>query len=166
MKTVQSNWLAESRANARKMAGTRLSVRHRAVLALVAAMLACLLGIAATLTPDPRGFGTHAQLGLGECFVENQWGVRCPSCGMTTAWTRLLQGDVPGAVAANAAGAVLCVLALLAVPWLLATMALGRWWYLRPTAGLVFPLFAAVAVMVLVDWIRHTGLALVMERIP
>lgn len=144
----------------------RLSMASRAVLALVAVVFAMLLATAASLAPSRSGYGTHTQLGMGECFVVSQWGVRCPSCGMTTAWARLLHGDVVGAVTANAGGALLCVVAILAVPWLLATAAVGRWWYLRPTAGLVFPFFAVVTLVVLVDWMRHTGLALIMERIP
>ncbi len=144
----------------------RLSIARRTMLATASLVLIALLATAATLTPSSRGFGTHAQLGLGECFVVRQWGVRCPSCGMTTSWARLLHGDLAGAAAANAGGLVMCLLGIAAVPWLLATAAVGRWCYLRPDAGLVFPLFAAVALLVLLDWTRHTGLALFMERLP
>lgn len=143
-----------------------LSRAHRILLAITAILLATLLALAAIVEPDPKGFGTHTQLGFSECFVVRQWGVRCPSCGMTTAWARLLNGDVIAAVAANVGGVVLCVLAVVAVPWLLAAAATGRWWYLRPGIGLIFPLFAVVALIVLFDWMRHTGIALLMERIP
>ena len=42
--------------------------RTRRIWAVVV-MLVCLsvLGVAAWLKPDPRGFGTHQQLGLGKC---------------------------------------------------------------------------------------------------
>ena len=143
-----------------------LSRAHRVLLAIAAMILVTLIALAAFVEPDPEGFGTHTRLGFTECFVVRQWGVRCPSCGMTTAWARLLNGDILGAVAANAGGVVLCVLAVVAMPWLLATAATGRWWYLRPNIGLVFPLFAVVALVVLFDWMRHTGLALLMDRIP
>lgn len=143
-----------------------LSRAHRIGLAIAAILLTALLALAAVVEPNPNGFGTHTQLGFSECFVVAQWGVRCPSCGMTTAWARLLDGDVRGAVTANAGGVVLCVLAVAMVPWLLATSATGRWWYLRPSISLVFPLFAVVALIMLFDWMRQTGLALLVEWIP
>lgn len=142
------------------------STRRRMVLVVLALALLALLVTAARLEPSSQGFGTHQQLGLGECFVVQQWGVRCPSCGMTTAWTRLLHGDLQGAVAANTGGVLLCVAAMAVVPWLLASAAFGRWCYLRPTASLVLPAVAVVALIVVFDWMRHTGLALLLERIP
>lgn len=48
---------------------------------------ATVLGIAAWLTPDPRGFGTHTQLGLGQCTFLHFTGYPCPMCGMTTTFT-------------------------------------------------------------------------------
>lgn len=42
------------------------------------------LGIAAWLTPDPRGYATHTQLGLGSCTFLTLTGYPCPMCGMTT----------------------------------------------------------------------------------
>jgi len=80
---------------------------------------------------------------------------------MTTAWARLLDGNLLGAVAANAAGALLALLAMLVAPWLLATSLSGRWWYCRPQASLVLTLFAVVALVALFDWARHTGYSLV-----
>lgn len=50
--------------------------------------LACLsvLVIAAGLRPDPRGEGTHTQLGLPPCGWAARFGKPCPTCGMTTAF--------------------------------------------------------------------------------
>lgn len=141
----------------------RPSVRVR--LAALAFLLLTLLATASALEPNPQGYGTHTQLGLGECFILRQWGVRCPTCGMTTAWSRLLNGNLRGAVGASAGGFLLAIASLSAIPWLLATAAIGRWCYLRPPPGLVFPLFAVWLLVVLLDWIRHTGLSLFVERI-
>jgi hypothetical protein len=47
------------------------------------------LGLAAWLTPDPNGVGTHQQLGLGGCTILTMFGVPCPMCGMTTTFTHL-----------------------------------------------------------------------------
>lgn len=45
------------------------------------------LGIAMHLTPDPHGFGTHRQLGLGACTMLQITGWPCPMCGMTTTFS-------------------------------------------------------------------------------
>jgi len=44
-----------------------------------------LCGIGLALTPDPRGFGTHEQLGFQPCLPVRLWNVPCPGCGVTTA---------------------------------------------------------------------------------
>lgn len=45
------------------------------------------------LEPDPRGFGTHEQLGLSACQVSESLGLPCPTCGATTAAALLLHGQ-------------------------------------------------------------------------
>ena len=45
------------------------------------------LGLASWLTPSPKGYGTHLQLGLGECTMLHITGYPCPMCGMTTTFT-------------------------------------------------------------------------------
>ena len=68
------------------------------------------LGIAAWLEPDSRGFGTHEQLGMPPCDYFVQTGSPCPTCGMTTAFTNMAHGDVPAAFRANPAGVILFVI--------------------------------------------------------
>jgi hypothetical protein len=51
------------------------------------------LGIARWLVPDPRGIGTHEQLGLPPCgFIQVFHDVPCPSCGMTTTFALAADG--------------------------------------------------------------------------
>src|SRR3954447_16098360 len=59
----------------------------RLVLAGVAVCLGTVLGVACWLRPDPRGMGTHQQLGLPPCTFYLYTDVPCPSCGMTTSFT-------------------------------------------------------------------------------
>lgn len=139
---------------------------RRLVLLAVAAVLVGLLVTATQLEPHPRGLGTHEQLGLGRCFVLAEWGVRCPSCGMTTAWAHIVRGNLAAAWQANAGGALLATATVVAVPWLLAAAACARRCYLHAGVGLVLPLFAVSVLVVSADWLRHTGLPLVWERIP
>jgi len=58
--------------------------------------LACtgLLALAAWLSPDPAGHGTHTQLGLPPCGFLERTGMPCLSCGMTTAVTHAAHGQI------------------------------------------------------------------------
>ena len=58
--------------------------------------LACLavLTAAATIDPNPRGVGTHEQLGLDPCQFELGTGVPCPTCGMTTSFAYFVRGNL------------------------------------------------------------------------
>src|SRR5690242_10680262 len=67
----------------------RLRAVDRALLLAAGGVLAVMLATAWRLTPSPRGLGTHQQLGLAPCTVEQWFGMRCPSCGMTTAWAHV-----------------------------------------------------------------------------
>lgn len=43
--------------------------------------------------PDPRGFGTHEQLGLAPCRMMEWAGIPCPGCGVTTSVSLLWHGS-------------------------------------------------------------------------
>ena len=53
---------------------------------------------------------------LPSCFVRRWTGLLCPGCGGTRCAKRLLQADLPGALAMNP---LVVLLALLATAWLL-----------------------------------------------
>lgn len=44
--------------------------------------------------PDPRGFGTHEQLGLAPCRTMEWAGIPCPGCGVTTSVSLLWHGSL------------------------------------------------------------------------
>ena len=112
-----------------------------------------LLVTAAMLKPDPRGLGTHQQLGLGPCTFQIVFGTRCPACGMTTSWTHLTHGRPWSALQANAGGASLGLLAIVFGPWLFVSGCRGRWLW-RPVAerALVMGCVALLLVIV-IDWV-------------
>lgn len=112
-----------------------------------------LLVTAALLSPDSRGFGTHEQLGLLPCSAQLLWGLRCPACGMTTSWTRLLHGDVLGALAANVGGVLLAVGAAVAGPWMTAGAIAGRWLGPAPRELTLALVLTAVLAVTLADWV-------------
>src|SRR5829696_7658273 len=99
----------------------RLSGSMRWSMGLVGLTMWSLLVLAFCLRPDPRGMGTHEQLGLPPCLFSVVCGFRCPSCGMTTSWAHLTQGRIEQAVHASASGSVLACLALVGGGHLLAS---------------------------------------------
>jgi len=79
------------------------------------AVLTLVLGLARHLVPDPRGFGTHAQLGLPGCGFLWLTGLPCPACGLTTCFARLAHGQF-AAASANPVGMILFLAVLGGVP--------------------------------------------------
>ncbi len=71
---------------------------------------AAIVLFAILLEPDPRGFGTHEQLGFEPCEMLQSTGVPCPACGITTAVTLAAQGDVWLALRTQPMGPLLVIL--------------------------------------------------------
>jgi hypothetical protein len=129
-----------------------LSRSGRLTAIILAAGLSALLLLAAVLRPDPRHYGTHQQLGLPPCSFTVLFGKRCPTCGMTTAWSHLVRGQPIGALRASVSGSLLGALALLAVPWLVISAIRGRWLGWAPEAVAAARVALAVAAITLVEW--------------
>jgi len=89
-----------------------LSGRSRFFAAVVGVGLLGLLILAGQLRPNPRGFGTHEQLGLPPCTFSLLAGVRCPACGMTTSWSLLTNGRPIEALENHVTGVLLAGLTL------------------------------------------------------
>jgi hypothetical protein len=104
----------------------------------LAIFLPCLsvLLVAAWLTPNPAGFGTHTQLGLAECGFKLVTGLPCATCGMTTAFSHAARGNLVASFAVQPGGAVLSLLTAVA------TLLSG---YSLATGASLIPLWNAVA---------------------
>ena len=57
--------------------------------------------------PDPRGHGTHEQLGMAPCGWAVSYGRPCPTCGVTTAASHLVRLQLFQAVKTQPFGAAL-----------------------------------------------------------
>lgn len=125
---------------------------HRLLLAALGLGLLVPLVVAGCLTPDRRGHGTHQQLGLPPCTIYFVFGIRCPTCGMTTSWSHVVRGQLVGAVRDNAGGALSGVLAVITVPWLLLSALRGRWLGWVPDVTAWTWIVASIVVVTLVDW--------------
>ena len=81
------------------------------VLALVTALILLTpLVIASRLTPDPRGLGTHEQLGgLTQCPFLVSTGHPCATCGMTTAFAHAAHGNLRASFLAQPFGLLLAL---------------------------------------------------------
>ena len=123
------------------------------MLAGLATGLLVLLVIASHLQPDPRGYGTHRQLGWPACAMNLLFGIRCPSCGMTTSWAHLVRGDFAAATKANTGGTVLGVMAVIAIPWITTSATTGRWLWGRPRPQVLAMISIALVVTILLDWL-------------
>jgi hypothetical protein len=65
----------------------RLGFVQRLVALGVGVMAMGLLVVAGGINPDPRGVGTHEQLGMAPCTFMAVFGLPCPSCGYTTSFS-------------------------------------------------------------------------------
>ncbi len=105
---------------------TVFSNSTRLGLSLVAIVLVLLLAGARWLEPSPSGFGTHRQIGLPPCTIYALFSIKCPSCGMTTAWALTVRFQFQEALNANIAGTFLCLQAIVSVPYLVVMVMLRR----------------------------------------
>ncbi len=130
----------------------KLPVGYRfAMVGFAVAGLAVLL-LARNLEPDPRGFGTHEQLGLTPCFFQQWTGHVCPTCGATTAWAYAVRGQLTQAVTVNLGGTLLCAATTIAVPWLLVSATVGRWIVCRLQGRVLLLVGTSWLLVVLLDW--------------
>ena len=129
-----------------------LSWAQRVVLVSAGVAILALLVLAAILTPDRRGFGTHERLGLPPCTFFRLTGYRCPSCGMTTAWSHLVRGGVADAFRDNVGGALLGLAAMVLGPWALISGGRGRWLWRPLGERAVLIAVSLLTAVTLLDW--------------
>lgn len=90
---------------------------HRFLWLAIAAGSALILAIAAGLEPDPRGHGTHTQLGFPPCGFLLLTGSPCPGCGLTTAFAHGIRGHWVSAAVANPLGLALFLVVCASLPF-------------------------------------------------
>jgi len=72
----------------------RRTAEHYMLLGFSFVALGGIVVLALFLEPDPRGFGTHEQLGMAPCRTLEWAGVPCPGCGVTTSVSLLWHGEL------------------------------------------------------------------------
>jgi hypothetical protein len=122
-----------------------------AMVALALALTA-VFAVARALEPNPRGYGTHTQLGLPPCQFARVTGHPCPSCGMTTAFAWFVRGRFARSWNVNPAGMVLASACSGLVPWLIAGAALGKTPGFRSMEAPLIGVVVATVAVSLVSW--------------
>jgi hypothetical protein len=127
-------------------------LRARVVAFVVLTACVVVLAVAARLTPDPAGFGTHQQLGSAPCLMPVLTGYPCPTCGMTTAFAYAVRGRLGSAFHAQPTGLLIALGVALAGVASAGILAGGKtWrvnWYRVPPVRLAI----IVLVVVLAGW--------------
>ncbi len=122
----------------------------RAFNLLAGLVVLAMLSVAYCLQPAAIGLGTHQQLGLPPCTFVALYGIRCPSCGMTTSWSLLMHGRWLDSAQTNAGGFLLAVIAIAYLPascyfFMVGRASRGGWFSLSLATGLVVAMLLAVA---------------------
>jgi len=86
-----------------------ISVAERVVVVVLLLVVGAVLVTLAGLDPDPRGLGTHEQLGMKPCAWPVVYDMPCPTCGVTTATVHLLHFEVLAAFRTQPFGALLAI---------------------------------------------------------
>jgi len=105
---------------------TSRSREHRLVLVGALALPVALFVLGRVLDPDPRGWGTHEQLGFRPCLPMREWGFPCPGCGVTTSIALVAHGQPLAALRTQPFGLVALGTALAVAAWALTGHARGR----------------------------------------
>lgn len=135
--------------------GYPLGRSSRVLLALWTVFLIAGFALAASLEPDPRGYGTHQRLGLPPCSFQMLFGLKCPSCGSTTSFAHFVRGQWGASIQANPGAFGLALMSAAMVPWGIYSTWLGRTWRLaQPATAFVWLLSGIVAVSLLQWGIR------------
>jgi hypothetical protein len=111
--------------------------------------------IARWLEPDPRGFGTHLQLGLPPCAFHAMTGLPCPTCGLTTSFAHMARLQITSSIAAHPLGVPLFTLTTVAIG--VAVCGSLRAWSLEGTLSrLRIPRVAVIiAISAALSWIAR-----------
>lgn len=126
--------------------------RVRAIALVVLALCVSVLGLAAYLRPDPRGFGTHQELGFGPCSMILTTGFPCPSCGMTTAFAYTVRGRLGHAFLAQPAGTIFALATIAVALASLWSVGTGRLPVRAPSQRWLHRLFLGFLALLVGGW--------------
>lgn len=129
-----------------------LGVPVRVLLGIWSVVLMGGFGVARWVNPDPRGFGTHTQLGLPDCAIQLVYSQPCPGCGMTTSFAQFVRGDFREAARANPAGLLLALVCVAMIPWSAICAVQGRYCMMETPLVVLAGTLGTIGLVALVHW--------------
>jgi len=133
--------------------GAFLGPVGRASLLVLFTFLLTVFCLARSMEPDPRGYGTHRQLGLPECTFQMLFSIPCPGCGMTTSFSHFVRGDLWDAARVSISGLLLAIVATVVIPWSLASAVRGRLLGIKDPSIVCARLVITLGGISLVNWL-------------
>ncbi len=148
--------------------GRALAERTHSRLWATIVLVACgaVLGLSAYLKPDPRGFGTHAQLGTGQCGMLIVTGYPCPTCGMTTAFAHTVRGQWGRAFLVQPAGFVMALATIVLTVGSAWTLVRGRVPRVHVSFVTPYRVFFTLLVLLLGSWAFKIVVGLIQGTLP
>jgi hypothetical protein len=104
----------------------RRSQEHWILLVGSLGALALFVVLGLWIHPDPRGFGTHEQLGLPACKMMDWTGIPCPGCGVTTSVALFAHGQFLESLRNQPLGYLVALAIPLCAAWTVVSHLLGR----------------------------------------
>lgn len=135
--------------------GRPLSSFGRLICVFAAGLFVGLLALAASVHPDPRGYGTHEQLGLPPCAFKTLVKIPCPTCGGTTSFAHFVRGEWRSAFRANSAAFAFALLMSALTPWLGFSAATGRLLGVAHVGSMMVCLVSVLAALTMLNWIAR-----------
>lgn len=142
------------------------AVFGRAYAVIVFSACVGLLGVALWLQPSPSGMGTHQQLGLPPCVTVMMTGYPCPSCGMTTAFSHAVRGQLLRSFHAQPAGLAAAILSTIGAMVSLGALLTGRVWTLNWYRVSPARLIVWLLLLIVAGWAYKLLSGLVMGALP
>lgn len=107
----------------------------------------------AELEPDPRGFGTHQQLGFPGCTLRTLFGIPCPGCGVTTSLALFARGRFVESAVVQPVGFALGMVLAGVVVWLALSAGFGRGMVIRRPEDWAAGIAVALAALAVLVWL-------------
>lgn len=140
--------------------GYQLTGIGRAACGVTAGLFAAVLVLAATVDPDPRGYGTHERLGLPPCGFHLMFSIPCPSCGSTTSFAHFVRGRFGESLRSNPAALFLAMGMTVAIPWLTFSSVCGRLLGVHEPLKWTAILACVLVVIALIHWLSKVTLVI------
>lgn len=147
--------LSHSPFNKNHFSGYALGAISRVMLVCWSLFLCAGFALAASLQPNPQGFGTHQSLGFPPCTFRVLLDIPCPSCGMTTSFAHFMRAELPQAARANIAGLMLATCCLIQIPWCWYSAARGRLWKVDDPIRFTLILVGGLSAVALTNWAQQ-----------